>query len=332
MDELVVYHNDLNNFQIGSMTKNQANLFVVLVKELRNNDSLTLSYDRIMQELGMEKNNNHFKKLLVSTYSKFLNVQYWNVEIKENGKTSGSIRNIFEKFDWDDEKETVTIKVIEAHQYLFKELQKLFTQFSLSEFLKIKSGHSKTLYRLLKQWRTTGQTPVCDIDRFKFLFGLSKSYKLGDIDRRVLNPALKELNNGYFTNLEVHKKYAPPKGRGRRKLLGYYFTFVAEEDTEKKAPAEMTQQNIADITGWKKTGWICPKCKRPIYQTTLENENGSYMIFGHTDYKTGECDFHTADSAELLDPAKIEPDLEELTEEQKENKKKLGGLFSGLFR
>ncbi len=42
-------------------------------------------------------------------------------------------------------------------------------------------------YRILKQWRYTGETPVMTIEKFKFVFGLTeKKYKLSDIDRRFL--------------------------------------------------------------------------------------------------------------------------------------------------
>lgn len=62
----------------------------------------------------------------------------------------------------------------------------------------------------------------------------------------------------------------------------------------------------------------------------MENENGTYYLYGHTDFKTGDCSYTTYDFADLLQEHEIKEN-EALTEEQQENKNKLANLFKGLF-
>lgn len=84
------------------------------------------------------------------------------------------------------------------------------------------------------------------------------------------------------------------------------------------------------VTGWEISHRYCPKCKRLIYKKQMENENGTYFLYGHTDWKTGECDYITYDFSDLLQGHEIQED-KPLTEEQQENKNKLANLFKGLF-
>lgn len=133
----------------------------------------------------------------------------------------------------------------------------------------------------------------------------------------------------YFQNLEVHKKYENRKSKGRPKLEGYWFTFVPEKRTEKTV-LEATQESIAKITEWEKTNRYCPKCHRLIYKKQLENENGTYYLYGHTDFKTGDCSYTTYDFANLLENYQL-PNDTSLTEKQQENKNKFSDIIAGLF-
>lgn len=329
MNEIVKYKNDLNDFELGRLSPNQANLFTYLVFKLKNKDFVTATYDEVSKKLDLPKDNRYFKKLLVESYTRIMDIKYYNIKVHENGNTSGTIAHIFDLFDWDDDKEEITIKVNEANKYLFTELQKEFTQFHLSDFVEINGSHAKTLYRILKQWRTIGEVPLITVDKVKFLFGLKKNYRIDNIDNRVLKPAIEELQP-YFNNLVVHKKYEKRKSRGRPKLEGYSFTF--DKEIIEKQLIEPTQESIAEkVDGWGKTNRYCPKCKRPIYKKQMENDNGTYFLYGHTDWKTGECDYITYDFSDLLQEYQLQND-KPLNKKQQENKNKLANMFKGLFK
>lgn len=329
MNEIIKHHNELNDFELGKLSPNQANLFTYLVYKIKDKDKVVISYDEAMEKLDLPKEHRYFKKLLLQSYNKIMDMKYYNIKINENGNTSGSISHIFDEFEWDDETERISLEVNQKNKYLFAELQNRFTQYSLAEFIEIEGSHAKTLYRILKQWRYTGETPVMTIEKFKFVFGLTEKYKLSDIDRRVLNPAIDELKK-LFIGLEVHKKYEKRKNKGRPKLEGYWFSFKAEQK-EKTQAVQPTQESIAKVTSWEKTNRYCPRCHRAIYKKQLENENGTYYLYGHTDFKTGDCSYTTYDFADLTEKHQL-PNAEPLTEKQKENKRKFSNIISNLFK
>lgn len=329
MNEIVKHRNELNDFELGKLSPNQANLFTYLVYKIKDKDKVVISYDEAMEKLDLPKEHRYFKKLLLQSYNKIMDMKYYNIKINENGNTSGSISHIFDEFEWDDETELISLEVNQKNKYLFAELQNRFTQYSLAEFIEIEGSHAKTLYRILKQWRYTGETPVMTIEKFKFVFGLTEKYKLSDIDRRVLNPAIDELKK-LFIGLEVHKKYENRKNKGRPKLEGYWFSFKAEQK-EKTQAVQPTQESIAKVTSWEKTNRYCPRCHRAIYKKQLENENGTYYLYGHTDFKTGDCSYTTYDFADLIEKHQL-PNDDPLTEEQQDNKRKFSDMIANLFK
>ena len=329
MNEIVKHRNELNDFELGKLSPNQANLFTYLVYKIKDKDKVVISYDEAMEKLDLPKEHRYFKKLLLQSYNKIMDMKYYNIKINENGNTSGSISHIFDEFEWDDETELISLEVNQKNKYLFAELQNRFTQYSLAEFIEIEGSHAKTLYRILKQWRYTGETPVMTIEKFKFVFGLTEKYKLSDIDRRVLNPAIDELKK-LFIGLEVHKKYEKRKNKGRPKLEGYWFSFKAEQK-EKTQAVQPTQESIAKVTSWEKTNRYCPRCHRAIYKKQLENENGTYYLYGHTDFKTGDCSYTTYDFADLIEKHQL-PNDDPLTEEQQDNKRKFSEMIANLFK
>src|SRR5699024_1052146 len=64
---------------------------------------------------------------------------------------------LFSMFDVNKREQTLTIKVSEHFEYILNRLNVSFTTYELREFTNLKSSYSKTMYRLLKQWRTIGK-------------------------------------------------------------------------------------------------------------------------------------------------------------------------------
>ena len=93
---------------------------------------------------------------------------------------------------------------------------------------------------------------------------------------------------------------------------------------------EPTQEGIAKVTGWTATQWYCPRCYRPLYKSRDKVKYGAYM-YGHTDYKTGGCDFKAYDTIDLLQEYQIPKPEEAETPEQIENKKKLADFVRSIF-
>src|SRR5699024_1621608 len=80
----------------------------------------------------------------------------------------------------------------------------------LQELTRLKSSYSKTAFRLFKQFKHTGYV-IFSLEDFKSRFDVPKSYRMTDIDKNVLKPIVKELNNS-FADLSINKIKAK-KGR-----------------------------------------------------------------------------------------------------------------------
>lgn len=110
---------------------------------------------------------------------------------------------LFNGFKIDKKQKFVEVRVNQDLDYIINGLTTEFSRFELSAFTSIRSTYAKTLFRLLMQYRSTGYY-VVSIEDFRELLDIPEYYQMGNIDQKVLKPAMKELHN-YFENLEVTK-------------------------------------------------------------------------------------------------------------------------------
>ncbi|HEG3990701.1 TPA: replication initiation protein [Campylobacter coli] len=120
-----------------------------------------------------------------------------------------------------------------------------FTAFELAEFAELSGKYTKTLYRLLKQFRTTGKA-YFEWEEFCRIMKIPENYRQIDIDQRILKPAIKELSKERnlfdqirvpFKNLAYEKEKTAGRGRGG-KVSGITFTFKPESVLMQKLEKE----------------------------------------------------------------------------------------------
>ncbi|WP_208368655.1 replication initiation protein, partial [Helicobacter pylori] len=90
------------------------------------------------------------------------------------------------------------------------------------EFQRVRGKYAKTLYRLLKQYKSTGILSV-EWSQFRELLDIPKDYDMRSIDNFVLKIALKELRKIYpFEHLSYKKER---KSHDKRKVthIDFYF-------------------------------------------------------------------------------------------------------------
>ncbi|MGU9546232.1 replication initiation protein, partial [Bacillus cereus] len=87
----------------------------------------------------------------------------------------------FTEYSIDREKQIVTIAVNPKFKGLFNQLS-TWTRFGLEQFVNLRSTYSKTLFRLIKQYRTVGRRDFT-IQDFREILDIPKSYRTTDIDR-----------------------------------------------------------------------------------------------------------------------------------------------------
>lgn len=110
-----------------------------------------------------------------------------------------------------------------------------FTAFELAEFAELSGKYTKTLYRLLKQFRTTGKA-YFEWEEFCRIMKIPQDYRQSEVDKWILKPAIKELSKERnlfdqirvpFKNLAYEKEKTAGRGRGG-KVSGISFTFKPE--------------------------------------------------------------------------------------------------------
>lgn len=75
------------------------------------------------------------------------------------------------------------------------ELRDRYTRYELRNVAGMRSSYGVRLYELLQQWRQHGEREI-EVEDFRRLFGLTDQYKaLKDLKRRVLKPAVDDINN-----------------------------------------------------------------------------------------------------------------------------------------
>ena len=146
---------------------------------------------------------------------------------------------LFPTFEIDLNNNTLTVAVNEKFKFILNDLVKVFTRFELAEFVKLDSKYTKNLYRLLKQFRTTGRLEINNIEDFKQKLDAPTSYKPKDFKRFVLDVAINELKEKEcFKNLQFEPKIAKRRGSP---ITGYTFTFEPEQIKKKVTPKEKEQ-------------------------------------------------------------------------------------------
>ncbi|MCQ9316966.1 replication initiation protein [Levilactobacillus brevis] len=237
-NEIVKYDPELNTIPLRKFTPVEMNLFFSIVSRMRDkgDETVRFSFDQL-KELSAYKPtaNNRFIDDIESTYQKILGLRF--------GRRSkdGLYREFFVMFtefeiNGHADDPYVDIKIYPKAIKLLNELES-WVRYALSEFRDLKSSYAKTMFRLLKQFRTTGYAYFSVAD-FNELLDVPKSYKSSNINQSVLKPIKEELTP-LFRGLTVRKKYG--KGRGKP-VIGYSFTWKPE----KKDANDFSQGQLQD--------------------------------------------------------------------------------------
>ena len=121
-------------------------------------------------------------------------------------------------------------------------VKEFFTQYLLSQTAQLKSVYSSRLYELLIQWRSTGKTPIINLEDFRAQLGVEENqYKLmSDLKKRVLDLAINDINEktDIKVNYQQHKK--------GRSISGFSFTFK-QKKTSNQPVENKRDPNTVDI-------------------------------------------------------------------------------------
>ena len=319
---MIKYHNDMNLVAFKNFNQRELNIFFsicALMKE-KGDNTITFSYNELKKLINAKLPTNQvFEDLLVSTYNKLLELQ---LGYHDENKIVCFV--LFTGYTVDKEKKEISIRVNHDYAYVLNDLSSNFTIFELQEFNTLASSYSKNMFRLLKQFKSTGHYTV-SVDEFRRLLDIPEYYTMKRITDKILSVILKELSS-YFVDLKVTKI---KEGRTIKTLD---FRFKPQNYTDNQVMTiDIKAENSHDLAveEKRKEEVLCPKCGKPL--VLLYNKNGD-TFWGHADYLVNTCKetYSTKEEietikeqrAELLedeaDRAKFEQEVTELIDQHKD--------------
>lgn len=228
MNEVVKYDNYMNSLNFSKFNQVDMNFLVTLCNRMKNKDTqkISLSFD-LLREMTNYKKSNSIDKFAADLEK--MNEKLMRVTCKLKTQTETVMFVLFPTFKINREKQLLTISVNDEFRFILNELVKNFTRFDLKEFIELDSKYSKTLYRLLKQYRITGKYEV-SIKEFREKMDCPKSYSNKYVMDLIIKPSLQELKK-YFQDLKCEPQYARKRGKP---IIGYIFTFKPENRSIKE--------------------------------------------------------------------------------------------------
>lgn len=298
----ITYHNNANKVNLGKLSEREANLLFAIFQRLKDQENTLIRFEpQDLKRMIMVKSNLTNRQLLQVLKNLLDNISganFWIIrEHVENGEIYEDHTSymLFKQFEIRIHKPTQTIEYLDvqlndSYQYLLNNLGMggQYTSFKLLEFQRVRGKYAKTLYRLLKQYKSTGILSV-EWSQFRELLDIPKDYEMRNIDQKVLTPALKELHKIYpFEHLSYKKER---KSHDKRKVthIDFYFEQLPKGETKKQKQADKQRaQRDIKLIAWdikrqgiikrsKKTLEVREMDLKSLIGSLFENPNGAIL-------------------------------------------------------
>ncbi|GAA8733890.1 hypothetical protein HpBT353_14860 [Helicobacter pylori] len=239
------YHNNANKVNLGKLSEREANLLFAIFQKLKDQGNTLIRFEPqdLKRMLGIKISYDNLTRTARSMWNKIKTADFWEVrDIIVNGRECVSEKNymLFQVCEIVSDKETreflyMDIQLNIGYHYLLNNLGMggQYTSFKLLEFQRVRGKYAKTLYRLLKQYKSTGILSV-EWSQFRELLDIPKDYEMRNIDQKVLTPSLKELKKIYpFEHLSYKKER---RSHDKRKVthIDFYFEQLPQGETKQQ--------------------------------------------------------------------------------------------------
>ncbi|WP_223804555.1 replication initiation protein [Lactococcus kimchii] len=221
MHEIVQYHNDFNTVPLRGFNEREKRIVMALLHEVKGKDTqvVQLDFNTLRGLVGWDekngkRNSSEFVKYLETLSEKIMTLR--GTLRSESGLKVVKF-SLFPTFIIDGE-DTQTLKVSINPEFKYlTNIFDMFTAFELEDYNKMSTSYGQELYRLIKQFRTTGFYRV-KVEDLRHLLSVPKSYTNADMDRKVFSKTtIIDLTNA-FPNFKIKQE----RGTGRgRPIIGY---------------------------------------------------------------------------------------------------------------
>ena len=248
MKDLIVKDNALINasYNLDLVEQRLILLAIVEAREsgrgINANDPLEVHAESYINQFGVARQTAY--QALKDACKNLFARQFSYQELNKRGHVENVVSRWVSEIRYIDDEATVKLIFAPAIVPLITRLEEHFTKYELQQISHLSSAYAVRLYELLIAWRSTGKTPIIELEEFRRRIGvLDDEYtRMGNFKDRVLNLAISQVNEhtDIFIKCEQHK-------RGRL-ITGFSFTFKQKQNLpkEKIEKAALKDLNTVD--------------------------------------------------------------------------------------
>lgn len=207
----VIYANKLNQVPLANFNRLEQNLLFSIFKDIKNDDKcLGFKWDakelKTMASLTEDEakymRDWQLKEVCISLEKKFFNCA-WKIILPMRTRYTHLFTNMDIRYADKEQTiiESLSVELNPSAIDIFRNLKNNFTSFELFQFKALKSSYSKSLFRFLSQYASTGIYSV-DYKEFRSLLGSPEAYNYALFNANILKPAIKEVSK-FFEGLKL---------------------------------------------------------------------------------------------------------------------------------
>ena len=233
MSDLIVKDNALMNASYNLDLVEQRLILLAIIearesgKGINANDPLTIHAESYINQFGVARQTAY--QALKDASKDLFARQFSYQEKRERGRANITSRWV-SQIAYIDETATVEIIFAPAVVPLITRLEEQFTQYDIEQISGLSSAYAVRMYELLICWRSTGKTPVIELNEFRKRLGvLDDEYTRSDNFKKwIIENPIKQINQhtDITATYEQHKK--------GRVITGFSFKFKQKKKTEPK--------------------------------------------------------------------------------------------------
>ncbi|GAA8432878.1 hypothetical protein HpHA172_13370 [Helicobacter pylori] len=247
------YHNNANKVNLGKLSEREANLLFAIFQKLKDQGNTLIRFEPqdLKRMLNIDISNERLSEVVIKLWDSIKTADFWKISETETSIIQENYM-LFSRCKIELNKPSKDLKYLEIqlndnYQYLLNNLgMGQYTSFNLLEFQRVRGKYAKTLYRLLKQYKSTGILSM-EWTQFRELLDIPKDYTMPNIDKFVLKIALKELRKIYpFEHLSYKKERRNSHDKRKVTHIDFYFEQLPQGETkqEKKKDKQRAKRDI----------------------------------------------------------------------------------------
>ncbi len=319
------YHNNANKVNLGKLSEREANLLFAIFQKLKDQGNTLIRFEPqdLKRMLNIDISNERLSEVVVKLWDSIKTADFWKISETETSIIQENYM-LFSRCKIELNKPSKDLKYLEIqlndnYQYLLNNLgMGQYTSFNLLEFQRVRGKYAKTLYRLLKQYKSTGILSV-EWTQFRELLDIPKDYTMPNIDKFVLKIALKELRKIYpFEHLSYKKERRNSHDRRKVTHIDFYFEQLPQGETkqQKQKDKQRAKRDIK-LVAWDINNQIAKKSAKDTMEARLlelktligyqfrHNDSGTILQIDNATFENNQMLLHVSYPKSKHNPQKL---------------------------